>query len=68
MKSFKDFFGEGVKKLDFEFILSELADKDINGWVDEVEKTIYVDKSDVKEAQKIIKKLGFGKEVKVQAE
>ena len=59
MKKFTEFLAESM---DDEFVLGALADKDINGYIDG--KTIFVDADDVKEAQKIVKKIGCKKTVK----
>jgi len=49
-------------KLTDEFVMQKLADKDINSKIEN--NTIYVDKSEIKNTQKILKSIGCTKQVK----
>lgn len=60
--NFKEFLKESNKELDDEYIMQELADKDINAKIDD--KYVYVDKDDITLAKKILKNIGCAKAIK----
>lgn len=67
MKTFTEFVLESKMKLndmEAEYVTQVLSDADINSIVDE--DTVIVDKNDIKETKKILKKIGYSN-LKVKA-
>ncbi len=61
--NFREYLEESMQeKLTYEFVMQKLADKDINSKIEN--NTIYVDKSEIKNTQKILKSIGCTKQVK----